>query len=53
MSNDFLKDKGNEMERCILCGCITNVKKSLNIDKRKYYIRGAGQLCSKCHRKIY
>jgi len=40
---------GNEIEKCVLCGCPTPYKKSDDIKIRKHYVEGAGQLCSKCY----
>lgn len=45
--------KNNKMEKCVLCECITDVKKDIDINERKYYVQGAGQLCSECYKEIY
>jgi hypothetical protein len=45
--------KKNEKEKCVSCEKETNVPKNLNIDFRKNYVEGAGQLCDECHDKIY
>ncbi len=37
-----------ELEICIKCGTLTNVKKTDNVIYRSGYIEGAGQLCFKC-----
>lgn len=34
-----------QMERCVLCWCLSNVPKDTPIAKRKYYVQGQGQLC--------
>lgn len=47
-----MKDK-EEFEKCVICGKKLNIKKIVPIQKRKYYIEGAGQLCEKCYFKIY
>ncbi len=39
-------------ERCIRCGKITNILKSLHIDFRDCYIEGGGQLCPECYYKL-
>jgi len=35
-------------EKCVLCGDKTPYVKADNINIRKHYIEGVGQLCSKC-----
>ena len=47
------KVEKKEMEICVSCGKETIIPKSLNIDFRKNYIEGAGQLCDECSNKIY
>lgn len=42
-----------EYERCIICGCITQVRRDWDISMRKYYVEGAGQLCKRCFYDIY
>ena len=42
----------DEYERCVLCNEVTDVKRRLPIDARKYYIDGIGQLCRQCFLKI-
>ena len=37
-----------ELEICIKCGTLTNVKKTDNVIYRSGYIEGARQLCFKC-----
>ncbi|MCI9449372.1 MAG: hypothetical protein HFE30_03865 [Clostridiales bacterium] len=39
-------------EECISCKEQTAVLKATPIDEREYYIRGCGQLCPECYRKI-
>lgn len=41
-----------KMEKCVLCGEQTNVPVSMDINLRKFYIEGAGQLCKECYDKI-
>jgi len=42
------KTIGNEIELCILCGNETGYMLNTNINLRKNYVEGAGQLCEKC-----
>lgn len=41
-----------EYEVCVGCGDITNIPKNMIIQKREFYIEGAGQLCEKCGRRL-
>lgn len=41
------------MEKCIICNKQLKIKRTQSIDKRKYYIQGAGQLCEDCYKKLY
>lgn len=43
----------NKKEICVLCGETISYLKSTNINKRKHYIEGAGQLCKYCQMEIY
>ena len=45
--------KESDLEICVSCGDITNVKKSTPIDQRRYYVEGGGQLDEKCYLEIY
>jgi recombinational DNA repair protein (RecF pathway) len=45
-------DKMIEYEVCVGCGEVTNVPKNLIVQKREFYIEGAGQLCEKCGRRL-
>lgn len=42
------KENDSELEACVLCGCVTNIPKSMPIEKRWGYLPGAGQLCRDC-----
>ena len=42
----------SEYERCVLCGCLTSVKKDTPIVMRSEYVVGAGQLCWNCNQKL-
>ena len=41
----------NEFERCVLCGMLTFVPKSMPIEWRENYEIGCGQNCSECAKK--
>ena len=41
------------LEACVLCGEMTDVPVSMNINKRKCYVPGVGQLCRKCCEEVY
>lgn len=43
----------SEKEDCVLCGDPTPYNKQTPVDRRKYYVRGAGQLCGTCHKDVY
>lgn len=45
--------EGTEMEQCVLCRRMTDVRKSRPVTERKYYIQGAGQLCEACYYRVY
>lgn len=49
MANE--KEKGKEKDKCVLCGKETEYCKDMNVDFRKHYIRGVGQLCPECFKK--
>jgi hypothetical protein len=42
-----------EKDTCVLCGSSTEYDINCNINERKYYVEGAGQLCELCFAKIY
>lgn len=42
-----------DYEKCVLCGKQTGIPKMMPISERAYYIKGSGQLCPECYRKIY
>ena len=50
---NIAKEKQNETEKCVYCNSITPYKKSDNINIRKYYVKGAGQLCITCFFETY
>ena len=43
----------NTMERCALCGRMTNVPYSRPISERTRYVVGVGELCPDCCRSLY
>lgn len=50
MSNKVHDEK---KERCVFCGEITDIDKETPIERRAFYVVGAGQLCADCCHKIY
>lgn len=46
-------EAADEMERCVICGCIVDVKRSTPVSSREHYIEGAGQLCIHCYHSVY
>lgn len=53
--NRYTKANGSEkeMERCVLCGCLTDILRDCAISERQYYVEGAGQLCRECFSEVY
>ena len=49
----FVRQQINKTELCISCGVDTRVPVALDIQKRLYYIEGAGQLCRDCYDELY
>ena len=41
------------IENCVLCDKETDVPINLDINLRKNYVDGVGQLCPACYNKIY
>lgn len=37
-------------ERCALCNDTVYIRKDVPVDKRLYYVDGAGQLCHDCYK---
>lgn len=48
-----MKETNHEKEKCVVCHKTLDIDKSMPIDKRKYYIKGAGQLCERCYKELY
>ena len=44
---------GEQTERCVLCGEMTDEPKDTDISQRKCYVPGVGQLCEKCCWETY
>ena len=42
-----------EFERCVVCNKLTDVKVDTPIQKRMYYVEGAGQLDAGCYGETY
>lgn len=38
---------------CVICGKTTEYHKDQNVNERKHYVEGAGQLCKKCYENLY
>ena len=56
-NNSIRKPKNNTVvekvnaegnERCVMCGCLTDIQISTPIDLRENYVIGFGQLCYNC-----
>lgn len=52
LSEYAMDKKENETEYCVLCGDKTPYVKSDNINIRKYFVEGVGQLCPMCDCKL-
>ena len=40
-------------EKCVICGKETAYDFATPIEKREFYVTGAGQLCRGCFRELY
>lgn len=49
--NEELATRGRES--CIRCGEPTDILIDTPIDRRKYFVEGAGQMCEKCWIEVY
>lgn len=45
--------KNNPIEKCVICGELTQYRFNDHVDYRFHYVEGAGQLCEKCGIKTY
>lgn len=43
----------SELEICVCCGKITDVRRDTHIDMRYNYVEGVGQLLPQCYESIY
>ena len=41
------------MERCVLCGELTDTPRAEDIRGREFYIDGVGQLCRGCYLELF
>ena len=48
-----VSDDNEELERCVLCHELTDVKKNTSTEKRTNYEAGIGQLCARCANKVH
>lgn len=46
-------ERGDEYERCALCGGSTGVRRDAPVGTRRGYVDGAGQLCPECWQSVY
>ena len=49
----FFDRKEKNLQRCVLCGAVTDVPVQMPVSERKCYIPGVGQLCRDCCRELY
>lgn len=47
-----MKDLEDKYEHCIICKQKLNILKATPVEKREFYIFGAGQMCDKCYNKF-
>lgn len=52
VSSEFLTND-DPIDKCVICGADTPYRFSTPISEREFYVEGSGQICIKCHRKIY
>ena len=45
--------KPNKYDKCVICNVETEYDELDHIDKRYFYVEGAGQLCPKCYNQIH
>jgi len=46
-------ERKREKELCVSCSKETEYFIDMNIEYRKYYVEGGGQLCPECYERIY
>lgn len=42
-----------ENDKCVLCGRDSGMPENMPINERKNYVKGCGQLCESCFRRLY
>lgn len=47
------KNKKEEFEKCVVCGCVTQTPIDRPVSKRANYVIGVGEVCSKCLMEVY
>lgn len=47
------QEQQGQTERCVLCGRTVPVRVDMPVEKRRYYVEGAGQLCAGCFDRLY
>ena len=52
-ARDLLPASRTAGEHCVLCGHPTGIHAESPVDRRDYYVEGAGQLCRECWQKLY
>lgn len=55
-NNNDLNTQGTApqtLERCCLCGALTDVDVTTPIQERRHYVSGVGQLCAECCYEVY
>ncbi len=45
--------KEDKKDDCVSCGNETPYNEDEHVDRRFYYVEGAGQLCKDCWNKVY
>ena len=40
-------------DKCVLCGKDSGMPENMPINERKNYVKGCGQLCESCFRRLY
>jgi len=42
-----------KLERCVLCGGLTEIPVALPVNQRIGYVEGSGQPCASCRKVVY
>jgi len=48
-----MEEINNQKDKCVLCKCETPYAKYEDVNKRSWYVDGAGQLCYDCWKETY